>query len=400
MALEGTLKDFSPFDILELIDFKRKTGLLFVTSSEGETITLGFEKKGLVLAQSSAKHLDMQIGNILVRSRKLSETDRDKALSLQKGTLDRLGHILRREKFCTEEDICSSLHIQMKRVFFTLLRWREGGYIFEPQESIDYFHEFVKPVFVQPLNVKALMMEGAVMIDEWPMIEKVIPSLDLVFQRTPISGTLQIISEKDEFDFEGSAKDEDATQISTDEEVIYQLMDGQRSVAEIIEQTLYSEFFCCKTVFELLKKGLIEKTTGTSTKPRKVLPEKSKVDQSVPEPTIKGNWEAARILVQRALPDAMVLEIVISEKRATLLQGTTDAALWPNPILSIFKEVTPLESDSPIGVFESIANEVGVAFFWDQPSNYLLVVAAALQGNSAASRFRAHVATVTRCILV
>ena len=57
MALEGTLKDFSPFDILELIDFKRKTGLLFVTSSEGETITLGFEKKraglGPILCKTS-----------------------------------------------------------------------------------------------------------------------------------------------------------------------------------------------------------------------------------------------------------------------------------------------------------------------------------------------------------
>ena len=193
MALEGTLNDFSPFDIMELIDFKQKTGLLFVTAPEGETITLGFEKKGLVLAQSSTKKNDLQLGNILVRAGKITEANRDKALEMQKGTLDRLGFIFAREKYCTEKDICESLRIQIKRVFFTLLRWDEGIYIFEPRESIDYFHEFIKPVFVQPLSVKGLMMEGAVMIDEWPMVEKIVKSLDMVFRQLPVKQGIKTI---------------------------------------------------------------------------------------------------------------------------------------------------------------------------------------------------------------
>jgi len=402
MALEGTLKDFSPFDIMELIDFKRKTGLLFVTSPEGETITLGFEKKGLVLAQSSEKKDDMQLGNILVRAGKITEAERDKALELQKGTLDRLGFIFAREKYCTETDICESLQIQIKRVFFTLLRWKEGIYIFEPRESIDYFHEFVKPVFVQPLSVKGLMMEGAVMVDEWPMVEKVVKSMEMVFRRIATDKKVEAMTEEDAFDFEGgSAKDGKTIRLAPEEAGVYELIDGRRSVATILDQTLLSEFACCKTIFELVKKDLIEE--GTAGPPEAAAPtsEPASSQENLSEEAIKKNWEAARLLVQRALPDALIFEISISEKKATTLQGQADASLWPDLIFSIFNEIAPLEKDSAVGVFEYIAGEVGVALFWDHRSeDCMLVLLSALNGRSGASRFRAHIATVTRCILL
>ncbi|GEM_PF-6726413 len=401
MALEGTLKDFSPFDIMELIDFKRKTGLLFVTSPEGETITLGFEKKGLVLAQSSAKKNDMQLGNILVRAGKITEAERDRALEMQKGTLDRLGFIFAREKYCTEKDICESLHIQIKRVFFTLLRWNEGIYIFEPRESIDYFHEFVKPVFVQPLSVKGLMMEGAVMVDEWPMVEKVVKSLDMVFRQVPLEREIKTITEEDAFDFEGgNAKDEKTIRITPDEKTIYDLIDGRHSVADIIDQTLFSEFTCCKTVFELVKKDLIEEDAAGSADMIAPTQETASSEENLSDEILRESWEAARVLVQRALPEALVLEIAISKTRASLLQGETDPAQWPELILALYQEAMPLAKDSNIGVFEYISGEVGVALFWDQHSDYMLVVISSLGGSSGASRFRAHVATVTRCILV
>ncbi len=405
MALEGTLKDFSPFDIMELIDFKQKTGLLFVTSPEGETITLGFEKKGLVLAQSSTNKNDLQLGNILVRAGKITEANRDKALEMQKGTLDRLGFIFAREKYCTEKDICESLRIQIKRVFFTLLRWDEGIYIFEPRESIDYFHEFIKPVFVQPLSVKGLMMEGAVMVDEWPMIEKVVKSLDMIFRRIKIEGKIKTITEEEAFDFEGSkrqdkADNENVTRITPDEKILYDLVDGRQSLANILEQTLFSEFTCCKTIFDLVKKDLLEEN-------KEALPEvspPSKEDTAsrnvLSDEIVQENWEAARVLVQRALPEALILEITLSEKKATLLQGETDLEQWPELIMAIYQEAKPLGNRSNVGVFEYVADEVGIALFWDHRTDYMLVVISALDGSIGASRFRAHVATVTRCVLV
>lgn len=401
MALEGTLRDFSPFDIIELIDSKQKTGLLFVTSPGGETITLGFEKKGLVLAQFSEKQNDMQLGDILVRAGKITGANRDKALEFQKGTLDRLGFIFAREKYCTEKDICETLQVQIKRAFFTLLRWEEGIYIFEPRESIDYFHEFIKPVFIQPLNVKGLMMEGAVMFDEWPMVEKVVKSLDMVFRRIPITEEVRALTEEEAFDFEGGqAKDTKTILLTPGQKIIYDLIDGHKSVASILDQTLFSEFDCCKAIFDLVKKDLLAEGAGDP--PKIVSPSKeTSPSNEKSDETIRKNWETTKNLVQHGLPNALIFEISISDKKTRTLRGEADPSLWPDLILSVFDDIVPLEKDSAAGVFEYVAGEVGIAFFWDhRGDNRMLVLVSSLDGKSGASRFRAHVATVTRSILL
>ena len=71
MALEGTLRDFSLADILQLIALQHKTGLLTVRSP-GDTVTLGFVDGQLVSAESSAQRLDTRLGTVLVKTRRLT----------------------------------------------------------------------------------------------------------------------------------------------------------------------------------------------------------------------------------------------------------------------------------------------------------------------------------------
>jgi len=71
MALEGTLRDFSLADILQLIALQHKTGLLNVRSPS-DTVSLGFVDGMLVSAESSAQRLDTRLGTVLVKTRRLS----------------------------------------------------------------------------------------------------------------------------------------------------------------------------------------------------------------------------------------------------------------------------------------------------------------------------------------
>ena len=60
---------------------------------------------------------------------------------------------------------------------FKVFRWRDGHYSFAPAESVDYDREnFV------PMSADFILMEGIRMVDEWPIIEKKIPSFDIVFR--------------------------------------------------------------------------------------------------------------------------------------------------------------------------------------------------------------------------
>lgn len=260
MALEGTLRDFSLADILQLISLQKKTGLLALHSSV-DTVTLGFVEGRLVSAESTARRMDTRLGTVLVKTRRLSSESLQRALEIQGQTLQRLGFILLKNGFCTPDDLRDGLDIQIKKIVYGLFRWTDGDYVFDQQDRIDYDRESVTPI-----GVESLLMEGARMTDEWPMIEKVVRSLDTVYQRVPVAQTVEPVSEDDDADaLEDSALERRARdgragpiRVSRSEWAVYELADGRRSVAEINERTFLSEFDGCKAIFDLIARGLLE----------------------------------------------------------------------------------------------------------------------------------------------
>ena len=261
MALEGTLRDFSLADILQLIALQHKTGLLTVRSPS-DTVTLGFVDGMLVSAESSAQRLDTRLGTVLVKTRRLQPDALQRALEIQAQTLQRLGFILLKNGFCSAQDLRDGLDIQIRRIAYGLFRWTDGDYVFEQSDHVDYDHESTTP-----LAVERLLMEGARMVDEWPIIEKVVRSLDLVYQRVPVAQP--VIPADDEEQVEEieplpdrSARDRrlDPIRISRNEWAVYELVDGHRTVAEINELTFLSEFDGCKAFYDLVSRGLIEES--------------------------------------------------------------------------------------------------------------------------------------------
>src|ERR1019366_2726940 len=117
MALEGTLRDFSLADILQLISLQHKTGLLTVRGP-ADTVTLGFLDGMLVSAESTAQRL----GTVLVKARRLTAEGLARALEMQAQTLQRLGFILLKNGFCSAQDLRDGLDIQIKRIAYGLFR--------------------------------------------------------------------------------------------------------------------------------------------------------------------------------------------------------------------------------------------------------------------------------------
>ncbi|MGA7991499.1 MAG: DUF4388 domain-containing protein [Thermoanaerobaculia bacterium] len=256
MALEGTLRDFSLADILQLISLQHKTGLLTVRSP-GDTVTLGFVDGQLVLAESSAQRLDTRLGTVLVKTRRLSPEALEQALEMQAKTLQRLGFILLKNQFCSAEDLRDGLDIQIRRIAYGLFRWTDGDYVFEQTDHVDYDAESTTPI-----SVERLLMEGARMLDEWPIVEKVVRSLDLVYQKIPVAQPVIPAEDDDNVieDTAARARDRrlDPIRVSRAEWAVYELVDGERTVAETNELAFLSEFDGCKAFFDLVSRGLIE----------------------------------------------------------------------------------------------------------------------------------------------
>jgi hypothetical protein len=259
MALEGTIRDFGLPDIFQLIGLQRKTGLLTLKSDK-ETVLVTFENGMVVMADSSSRRLEDRLGNVLVKQGKLPKERLDDALQTQRATLQRLGHILVSNNSITSKDLKDALQVQVSQIVFKVFRWRDGEYHFAPTESVDYDRENFTP-----MSADFILMEGIRMVDEWPIIEKKIPSLDIVFRTVVDSGGIEIRSA------EGAAEDAVAglgetkrsgpstgkIQLSGEEERVYRRIDGTRTVQGIIDATGSGEFEVCRTLFDLLNRNII-----------------------------------------------------------------------------------------------------------------------------------------------
>ena len=178
MALEGTIRDFGLPDIFQLIGLQRKTGLLTLTNEKDEeSVTVTFENGMVVMADSSSKRLEDRLGNVLVKQGKLPKERLDEVLVTQRATLQRLGHILVTNNYITSKDLKDALQVQVAQIVFKVFRWRDGEYHFAPTEAVDYDRENFNP-----MSADFILMEGIRMVDEWPIIEKKIPSMDIVFR--------------------------------------------------------------------------------------------------------------------------------------------------------------------------------------------------------------------------
>ncbi len=261
MALSGTLKDFALPDIFQLIGMQRKTGLLTL-ESDRETVTVVFEQGMVVHADSTVRRLDDLLGSVLVRQGRMRKEVLEEALSKQKVSMQRLGFILVSQGYISREDLKGALSEQVQQIVFRVFRWKSGRYHFDPTAEADYDRENV-----QPVSTDHILMEGIRRVDEWPIIEKRIPSLDFVFR--PLVPVRQIRVEDGPTDggleaalgsLEGGGGNANATSevaMGSTELSIYRLLDGSRSVSTLMEMTGLSDFDVCRTLFDFIDRNLV-----------------------------------------------------------------------------------------------------------------------------------------------
>ena len=261
MALEGTIKDFGLPDIFQLIGLQRKTGLLTL-KHEQDQVTVFFENGMVVNADSASKRLEDRLGNVLVKQGKLSKDRLEEALATQKQTLQRLGHVLITQSYITQKDLKDAIGVQVSQIVFKVFRWRDGEYHFAPSETVDYDRENFSP-----MSADFILMEGIRMVDEWPIIEKKIPSMDIVFKPAVDPNSIEVGGGAEE---EGSERKRSAAsssnkiRLTPEEERIFRKVDGTQTVQTIIDSVGLSEFDTCRMLFDLLNRNLIT-TVGRGT---------------------------------------------------------------------------------------------------------------------------------------
>jgi tetratricopeptide (TPR) repeat protein len=233
MAIKGSLKEASLPDVLQLLSMGKKTGCLSV--SHRSNFGYIYFDKGRIAYASIVNRRD-RLGDILMKSGMISQAQLDQAITQQTPQREkRLGDILVEMRMISREELHKQIRIQIEEAVYFLFTWTQGTFNFEadirPEEQD----------FLVSINPESLLLEGARRVDEWSLIEKKIPSFDLIFETDP--GRIAA----------------SGVALSTEQETLLPLINGRRDVAAIIEESGLGEFDVGKALYGLATAGFLHR---------------------------------------------------------------------------------------------------------------------------------------------
>jgi hypothetical protein len=249
MALQGTLKDFSITEIIQLIGQQLKTGVLRIRRGK-DLVELHFVDGMIVHVYSNYRGKKDLIGEILVKAELITEEQLERVLKIQKDTLKYLGEILVELQLLTKDDVLKVISTQIYETIYDLFWWEDGNFNFD----LKLVESYKKIPFA--LSTEQVLLNILRMVDEWSEIEKKIFSPHLIFKRVlrleerSASGlpSQSYLKEK----------------LTPEQELIYNLVDGIRTVQDIIDRSLLGKFNSSENLVDLFEMGLIE-TAGVRT---------------------------------------------------------------------------------------------------------------------------------------
>ena len=185
MAIKGSLKEASLPDVLQLLSMGQKTGCLSV--ADRNNFGYIYFDHGFITYASIVNRRD-RLGDILVKGGLITPEQLHGAIERQdRDARDtRLGELLVSMGFISQPDLERYMRVQIEEAVYYLFTWISGTFSFETdvQPEAQDFRVRITP--------ESLLLEGARRVDEWGLIEKKIPSFDLIFvvdrQRLAASG--------------------------------------------------------------------------------------------------------------------------------------------------------------------------------------------------------------------
>jgi tetratricopeptide (TPR) repeat protein len=238
MAIRGSLKEASLPDVLQLLSMGKKTGCLSVTHRN--SFGYIYFDKGRICYASIVNRRD-RLGDMLIKLGIITAAQLDAGVALQDKRRDkRLGELLVEQGALTIEQLHYAIEVQIQEAVYFLFTWNQGTFNFEADVVPDAHDHTVS------INPESLLLEGARRVDEWGLVEKKIPSFDIVFEidRAKVLGS-----------------DADLT---TEQRKVLELVDGSRDVQGIIDASGLVEFEVGKALYGLLTAGFVHRIGKTA----------------------------------------------------------------------------------------------------------------------------------------
>lgn len=232
MALEGNLETFYLSSLFQLLSNDKKTGKLRI-SNDDDVVTVNFSEGTIIFATSTEN--EKHLGNLLRSEGVIGDIELENHLLTARNRKQRLGEVLVDEGCLTRDELTEFIRMQAENILFSIFMWPTGHFRFEECEIS--FSDSTDTQF----DTMDLILEASRRADELTVLREQLPPRNQILRYST-----------------GAAQSAAAKNLSLQETAVLRLVNGTRSVKQIIQQSSYDEFTASKAIHTIISEGLVE----------------------------------------------------------------------------------------------------------------------------------------------
>jgi predicted transcriptional regulator len=226
MPLNGDVKTFPLAAIVQMVHDERKTGILAV-SAPRRRCSIYFREGNIIHVRGNTDK-EMKLGALLKANNLISEDRLEDMLAVSKAMEKRLGTVLLERNYIDLEKLVNIIHLQFKEGVSNMLSWEDAKFSYK--DGLDGFTDEIK-CEVDPVR---LVLEAK----KREEFKGLIPNDQVVFQINPNVDTSKSVH---------AARDLRSLL----------LLDGRRTVAQLIKETGYSRLAAYRSLAKLYAENAI-----------------------------------------------------------------------------------------------------------------------------------------------
>jgi CheY-like chemotaxis protein len=234
VAIHGSLAAFRIIELMQMLSLQRQSGRLVINRKEGEA-EIFFKDGAIAFASCSMNGSVPGMDGLLKKTCRVGDDGLQHASRIAEMTGQPIDGVLAQEKLLDQKTFGACLRRHTETIVFKALGWKDGEFLFDQVQP---------PVFANPVAFKVddLILEGTRRSDEWVLIQQKIPNFLMVFE--PLIGNAEELTRRG---------------LSNMDLKVFAMVDGKRSVQDIVDQAFLSDFDVAKSLFILLSVNLIRK---------------------------------------------------------------------------------------------------------------------------------------------
>ncbi len=232
--IQGNLTSVRIVEVMQMLGLQRQTGRV-VINRPGDAVEIYFTDGMVVFASANCNGSRTAVEVLLRKSCGIDEDSLRHVLRVAEMTSQPIDRILAREKMIDQKTFAECLRRHTESAVYKVMAWKDGDF---------YFEKTTSPIFAAPVQIKVddLLLEGARRADEWSLIRKKITDFNMVFE--PMIGNAEELTTRGMSDVDLK---------------VFSLINGRRTIQEIIEMLCLGEFDVAKSMFILLSVNLIRR---------------------------------------------------------------------------------------------------------------------------------------------